>query len=118
MTDKQVILLAEDEGLIALDLQLSLEENGLHVIGPYATVEECLEALEEEDCDMAILDVDLKGKDVYPVAERLEKKGVPFVFHTGHANKDDIRKKFPAAKVFRKPTTIENLVAPLSQAAR
>lgn len=117
MMDGVAILLAEDEGLIALDLQLSLEDSGARVIGPFATVEDCLAACERQEFDLAILDVDLKGKEVYPVAERLQNAGVPFVFHTGHADRRELKKRFPTAMVCRKPTAVEDLLAPLEQQA-
>lgn len=117
MVDGCAILLAEDEGLIALDLQLSLEDNGARVIGPFGTVEDCLRAVEAHEVDLAILDVDLKGRDVFPVAEKLQIIGVPFVFHTGHGDRRELTRRFPKARVYRKPTAVEELIAPLSSAA-
>ena len=113
MINVQTILVAEDEGLIALDLQMSLEDEGMRVVGPYATLEDCLAAVEKHDVDLAILDVDLRGKNVYPVAERLQQNGVPFVFHTGHGDPIELAKRFPGAKVCRKPTSVRNLIANL-----
>jgi DNA-binding response OmpR family regulator len=74
-----VALVVEDEFLIALDLGLLLERHGWHVLGPAATVEEALCLLDRETPDVAVLDVNLRGGMVTPVAARLRGLGVPFV---------------------------------------
>lgn len=114
MLDDCSILVAEDEGLIALDLQMSLEDEGARVVGPYATVESCLDAVEKQSFDFAILDVNLRGKNVFPVAEKLMRRGIPFVFHTGHGDRIELSRKFPEATVYRKPTDIRNLIENLA----
>ncbi|TCD16576.1 response regulator [Oricola cellulosilytica] len=114
MLDHCSILVAEDEGLIALDLQMTLEDEGATVVGPYSTVESCLDAVEKQSFDFAILDVNLRGRNVFPVAEKLIRRGIPFVFHTGHGDRIELLKKFPDAKVYRKPTEIHHLIENLA----
>ena len=80
------LLVVEDEYLIAADLTDSLQSLGVEVIGPAASVSEALSLVENNDgrLDGAVLDVNLRNERVYPVADVLKKRGVPFVFTTGY----------------------------------
>src|SRR3954452_25195679 len=79
------LLIVEDEYMIAADLARALEDRGANVIGPAASVEDALELLDaEHQIDGAILDINLRGQRVYPVAEALRARGVPFVFASGY----------------------------------
>ena len=79
------VLVVEDEFLIADDLQQELEAAGAEVVGPAATVEAALRlAAEAGRLDGAILDVNLCGARVYPVADLLRERNVPFVLATGY----------------------------------
>ena len=82
------ILLVEDDSLAAWDMQEFLEESGASVIGPAPTLKRALELVDREEghIDAAILDVNLCGVRSYPVADRLQTCGVPFVFTTGYSN--------------------------------
>ena len=84
--DGQRLLVVEDEYLIAADLTQTLERIGVVVVGPVGSVETALELVKEEGCrlDGAVLDVNLHGQRVYPVAEALAGCGVPFLFTTGY----------------------------------
>ena len=80
------VLVVEDEYLIAADLAASLEALGVEVIGPAPSIGEALELVSDkgERLDGAILDINLRGSRVFPVADALAKRGVPFVFTTGY----------------------------------
>src|SRR3954469_1292839 len=80
------VLVVEDEYLVATDLASVLEEFGVNVIGPASSVEEALELVEAhgEKLDGAVLDVNLREVRVYPVAQALAERGVPYVFTTGY----------------------------------
>jgi CheY-like chemotaxis protein len=80
------LLVVEDEYLIAADLAVSLESLGVNVIGPAASVEEALSLLTNNlhQLDGAVLDINLQNERVYPVADVLTARGVPFVFTTGY----------------------------------
>ncbi len=89
MTDSQTldgltILVAEDEALIALDIEMVIEDFGGRVIGPYGTLEQVLDAVETGGFDIALLDIMLGRDEVFPAAERLRTAGIPFAFHSGH----------------------------------
>src|SRR3954471_2588651 len=93
------ILVVEDQAIIALDLQIAVEDANAKVIGPAATVREALDLLHTT----AILDANLPDGDVTPVAEELIERGIPFVVNTGVAIPLQLR-RFPHVPVFRKPT--------------
>jgi CheY-like chemotaxis protein len=78
------ILVAEDEPLIADELTAELEAFGAVVLGPFGRVADALACVQRgERIDSAILDIDLAGEDVFPVATALRDLGIPFVFATG-----------------------------------
>ena len=71
--------------MIAIELAGILEELGAEVIGPAGSVEQALALLEAAaPLDAAVLDINLREERVYPVAEALAARGVPFVFATGY----------------------------------
>ena len=78
------ILLVEDEMLVAMLLEDMLTESGHTVIGPVAKLDKAVEAARDESIDLAILDVNLHGHEVFPVAEVLAARQIPFVFSTGY----------------------------------
>lgn len=79
------VLVVEDESLVAMLLETILEDMGCTPIGPAPTVEDGLAAVADEAAiDAALLDVNVAGRQVFPVAEALRARGVPFVFSTGY----------------------------------
>jgi DNA-binding response OmpR family regulator len=80
------ILVVEDEMLIAIMIEDAVQDSGGEIVGPVATLERALKVAEEEEFDAAILDVTVRGGKVYPVAELLLKRGIPFVFASGYGD--------------------------------
>jgi CheY-like chemotaxis protein len=79
------VLVAEDQYVIARDLSVTLERSGVRVLGPVATLEAALSLLRRhDDIAGAVLDVSLQGTAVWPLAEALRRRRVPFVFFTAH----------------------------------
>jgi CheY-like chemotaxis protein len=79
------ILVVEDEYLIADDLRDSLVSVGAAVVGPIATVAEAIDYIKSGSAlDGAILDINLRGDMVFPVADALRSRGQPFIFATGY----------------------------------
>ncbi|CAO3362457.1 response regulator [Azospirillum sp. A26] len=78
------ILLVEDEPLVAMAIEDSLEVQNVVVVGPAGTVAEALDLIAKGGIDAALLDVTLRGERVDSVADALGTKGIPFVFTTGH----------------------------------
>jgi CheY-like chemotaxis protein len=80
------LLVVEDEYLIAADLTASLQSLGFEVVGPAGSVAEALALLETDGrpLDGAVLDINLGNERVYPIADVLKARGIPFVFTTGY----------------------------------
>lgn len=104
------VLLVEDQALIALDLQDALEDRGAVVVGPCLGLDAAMRATAAEaSIDGAILDVDLGEEDVFPLANHLVARGVPFLFHTGRADLDRLHGRYADAPVFLKPARAEDI---------
>ena len=86
------ILVVEDEALVAFMLEDILADLGCEVVGPALHVDAALGLASEERIDAALLDVNLGGSDVYPVARKLEERRIPFAFVTGYAFGDTMGK--------------------------
>ncbi len=79
------VLVVEDESLVAMLLETSLEDMGCTPVGPAANIDDGLRmATDGERLDAALLDVNVAGRQVFPIAEALKARGVPFVFSTGY----------------------------------
>jgi CheY-like chemotaxis protein len=80
------VLVVEDEYFVADDITRALHQLGADVIGPFASRDEALAFFSSEDrIDIAVLDINLRGEPIFPLAEALRESGVPFVFATGYA---------------------------------
>jgi HAMP domain-containing protein/two-component sensor histidine kinase/CheY-like chemotaxis protein len=107
------ILVVEDEALVAMNLSKSLAELGFSVVGPYSTLAKAAAAAVEMEVDGALLDVNISGESVYPVADILASKNVPFAFITGYGA-EALTSKYTNAPVLQKPVdqrTLQNLLA-------
>ena len=78
------VLVVEDEYLVAILIEEILESAGCIVLGPIPRLREALEAIDHDDCDAAVLDVNLAGERIDPVADALCERDVPFMFVTGY----------------------------------
>lgn len=79
------ILVVEDESLVAMLLETILDDLGCETVGPVASVAEALNVIAaRDDIDGGLLDVNVAGVEIFPVAEALEARGLPFVFSTGY----------------------------------
>lgn len=104
------VLLVEDEGLVAMMLEDLLQDLGCEIAGSLASVDAALAWIEAGgSADLALLDVNLNGKPVFPVAEALNRQGVPFAFATGYGEGHDPR--FKDAPLLGKPIRQDRLEA-------
>jgi CheY-like chemotaxis protein len=78
------LLIVEDEYFLAQDLADHFQSLGVKVLGPAGTVADALDILKSQEVEGAVLDVNLRGERVYPVADVLLQKDVPFVFASGY----------------------------------
>ena len=91
MTDQGVakgcrILVVEDEMMIVILIEDTLLDIGAEVVGPAAGVRPALRLANEAPIDAAILDVNIRGGNSYPVADVLAERGIPFLFCTGYSD--------------------------------
>lgn len=108
------ILVVEDEALIAVMVEDMLTEMGSIVIGPAATIEAALALARGEELDAAVLDVNVRGERIDPVAEALMTRQVPVLFATGYG---EVRlASGAAATVIDKPYTQDKLARGLAAA--
>jgi PAS domain S-box-containing protein len=96
------LLLVEDEALTGMMMSDMLTDLGFDVIGPFGRVADAMAAIKREDFHAAVLDVNLDGEVVYPVADAVLARGVPFVFVTGYSA-DGIDRRFAQVPVLQKP---------------
>ncbi|WP_293678657.1 response regulator [uncultured Phenylobacterium sp.] len=110
------ILVVDDEPLVALMIEDLLADLGCEVVGPVASVADALPLAQIAGLSGALLDVNLGDEVVYPVAEVLQRAGIPFAFVTGYAGLG-VAPEFAGAPVLRKPLDIyrfeEQVVAAL-----
>ncbi len=111
------ILVVEDEAAISLLLEDMLLDFGCEVIGPAARLSAALDAVAREQVDLAILDVNVAGEPIYPVAEALAQRSIPFVFSTGYGSAG-IRDSFRDRPVLQKPFAQNDLKQKLIMARR
>lgn len=79
------VLVVEDEYFIADDMAQALRDLGAEVVGPVPSRETALNVIAKSDqIDFAVLDINLSGEAVFPVADALKARDVPFVFATGY----------------------------------
>ncbi len=97
------ILIAEDEAMIALDLESLLHDLGCEIIGPVANVEDLVQQFETHHPDGALLDINLRGKQVFAVLPQLIKQGLPVIITSGYDDITLIPQDFRALPRISKP---------------
>jgi two-component sensor histidine kinase len=107
------ILIVEDAVLLALELETGLSEAGAEIIGPAYELAEAM-ALLDRPIDAAVLDANLNGHSVMPVAEALRARKVPFVFATGYGEAGGAPGGFDAP-VIRKPYDVTQVAAAVAE---
>lgn len=115
MLNRALVLVAEDEPFIALDIALAIEDADGEVAGPASSVKEALALIDARPIEAAILDVNLLDGDITPVAETLFRLGIPVILQSGIGLPDDLAARFPDAVVHIKPCHPATLVAQLAE---
>jgi CheY-like chemotaxis protein len=107
-TPAKRILVVEDELMIRMLLEDMLGELGYTVAAEAARIEEALDAAKNADFDIAILDVNLNGQPISPVADALVARGMPFVFATGYGERG-LPEPYRDRPTLKKPFQMEGL---------
>lgn len=111
------ILVVEDEYLIADDLARDLSDLGLRVVGPVATLDEAFAAVAAQRPDLAVLDINLRGDPVFPLADLLDAQGIPYTFTTGY-DADAIPGRYARIPRHEKPLRKGALLATIERLAQ
>lgn len=112
------ILVVEDEWLVAREFEAFLRDEGYAMVGPASNVEVALRLIAAEPPDAALLDVNLRGRPVAPVAVELVARGVPFLLVAAYAVKDMPEPVLTLAPRPAKPASRASLKAWLGVAVR
>jgi CheY-like chemotaxis protein len=106
---------AEDELHVLLLLEDMLTSLGCQITATASRVDAALQLARDCDADVAVLDINLAGQNIYPAAEALKRRGIPLVFSTGYslAGMDPAWSAYP---VVQKPFMVERLAQALTQA--
>lgn len=80
------VLVVEDEMMVSMLIEDMLTDLGCVVVGPAARLDEAIALTESEQIDCAVLDVNLGGQPIFPLADILRSKGAPFAFATGYGD--------------------------------
>jgi CheY-like chemotaxis protein len=111
------VLVVEDNGLLCVVLEETLREAGCEVVGPYGRLPEAMDAATTEHIDIALLDINVRGQLVSPLAERLRARGVPFVLTSAY-QPDDVPRVLQDATQLRKPFTDTDLLERLASVVK
>src|SRR6266852_5619754 len=111
------ILVVEDELMIRMLLEDMLAELGYTITAAAARLDEALEAAQNADFDIAILDVNLDGQPISPVADALAARGMPFVFATGYGE-PGLPDTYRDRPTLKKPFQLEGLKQMLESALK
>jgi CheY-like chemotaxis protein len=103
------VLIVEDEALVAMLIEEYLAEFGCTVVSSARRVAVALKCIGEgEGIDVAVLDVNLAGESVRPIAEALEERGIPFIFASGYGAKG-VEARWSSRPVLQKPFAASEL---------
>ena len=102
------VLVVEDEFLVAMDIENMLEQLGCQVVASVPRLLKALDVASSLDFDLAVLDINLAGEVVYPLAFRLANRGTPFLFTTGYST-SSLPSELSDRPLVRKPVTLASL---------
>ena len=108
------VLVVEDEMMVSMLIEDMLGDLGCTVVGPASRLEEALKLAREADLDCAVLDVNLGGQPIFPLADLLREKGAPFAFATGYGDAG-LRDVDRGSPVLQKPFREGDLVRVLGE---
>jgi DNA-binding NtrC family response regulator len=109
----KTVLIVEDEAIISFMLEDMMVDLGAGKMFHAATITEALAAIEARAPQVAILDLNLGGEFSYPVAERLESLGIPFLFTTGYGR---VEERWSSHSIVQKPFELAAIAGALRKA--
>ena len=109
------VLIIEDDSLVAMSVGDMLSDLGCSVIGSAGSLTQAFEMVDAGGFDFALLDVNLRGQEVFPVAEVLTQQGIPFAFASGYG-RAGLPDEFRTRPIVSKPFQMTELSTVLSSA--
>lgn len=109
------ILIVDDEFLTAHSIETAVQSRGWEVVGPVDQMEVALTAAGEEEIHAAVLDLNVEGRLVWPVAAVLKDRGVPFLFLTGYHESQVVHPDYEDAPTLGKPFIERELLAHIAR---
>lgn len=109
------VLVVEDEFYIADELAVAVSARGLDVVGPVATVREAYAIIMSERIDAAVLDVNLRGEPITPVADALASRRIPFFLATGY-DIEALPERYRQFPLWEKPIRVHDLADAILEA--
>ena len=118
MTDKPLrglrILVVEDNALLAMTVDSILQNAGAEVAGPVGTLSEAEQVAAAEPLSGALLDIKLNSDEIWSVARILIDRGVPFIFCSGHFDRDSLPREWSTVPILTKPARARQIVERLA----
>lgn len=103
------ILVVEDDYLVVEEMVQELQSRGAEVVGPVPNLAKAFDRLEKvPDIRGAVLDINLQGEAVYPLADELVRRGIPFVFATAY-DESSLASRYRNYPRFMKPVDVRKL---------
>ena len=109
--DKKSVLIVEDEAFVAWDLSQAIESSGKEVVGPAASLSSGLTLVEDKHVCAAVLDINLGDETVWPLADTLNARGIPFGFVSANLRHPEFDERFASAPRLTKPVREHELIA-------
>ena len=109
------VLVVEDEAMISMLLEDMLLDLGAEAVGPAGRLDQALLLAIQADFDVGLLDINVDGRVVYPVADVLRHRNIPFIFATGYDPRD-LPQRFAGCPTLTKPFSYEALAGMLRDA--
>ena len=109
------VLLVEDNMIISLDAESFLTELGAETVVTASSNRQAIREMDEKAFDFALLDVNLGMETSTPVAQRLSRDGIPFIFATGYGEMRELNELFPDTPMVQKPYDCESLARAIAK---
>lgn len=111
------VLVVEDEAMIAMLVEDMVLDFGSEVVGPIANTDDAINLARSAELDAAILDINVGGSPIFPVADILSERGVPVIFATGYGSKG-LPPRFHNRPTLPKPFSYQSLAEALRSALK
>ena len=113
---KRRALVAEDSLFILMALEINLKSHHIEVIGPASTLAEAQTLAERGGFEIAILDINLHGEKIFPVANLLKQRDIPIIFTSGYSANEVMPRCLMTVPLIQKPYDHEALIALIERA--